>query len=208
MEETKSANYGELLTAFFAIHDPAKPKADIEFLATYATRHGIEPVNEQLRMNFGVGLEDVEARIAHVPGPSSLKSALASVGKLAGDPSGSIARRDQLSRQLADFYSKHDPSKIQPGGKEAFDKIVEYGLTKGLKKLNQALRDKYGDDLDTARRETIRQSVRDFLTANDPHAPISEAEADVQFALDNGIGLLDHKLRTEYGASLTAGTTW
>jgi len=208
VEESKSANYGELLIAFFAIHDPAKPKSDIEFLASYATRHGIEPVNDQLRMNFGVGLEDVEARIAHVPGPSSLKNALASVGKIPNDPNNSVARRDQLVAQLSDFYARHDATKLLPANKEAFVKIVEYGLSKGIRKLNQALRDKYGEDLDSSRRETIRQSVRDFLTSNDPSAPQSEAEADVNFALENGLGALDHKFRSEYGASLSEGTTW
>jgi len=209
VEETKSANYGELLTAFFQIHDPAKPKSDIEFLANYAMRHGIEPVNEQLRLNFGVGLEDVEARIAHVPGPSSLKTALASVGKIPNDPNSSVARRDQLVAQLSDFYSKHDPSKLNPANKEAFDKIVEYGVSKGLRKLNAALREKYNDDLDSARRETIRQSVRDFLSANDPMAAQTETEADVNFALENGLGALDHKFRTEYGTSFTdPSTTW
>jgi hypothetical protein len=209
VEESKSQNYGELLTAFFAIHDPAKPKADIEFLAAYATRHGIDPVNEQLRMNFGVGLEDVEARIAHVPGPSSLKTALASVGQMSPDPLGSVQRRDQLRQQLAAFYARHDPSKLQPENREAFDKIIEYGMAKGLKKLNQALQDKYKDDLDSARRETIRQSVRDYLTVNDPHANPAETEDDVRFALENGMGALEVKLISEYGAPLSGvGTAW
>jgi hypothetical protein len=205
VEESKSANYGELLTAFFQIHDPAKPKADIEFLANYATRHGIEPVNEQLRMNFGVGLEDVERSLSNVPGPSSLKTALASVGKIPPDQTNSVARREQLTMQLRDFYGKHDPSKLSPASKEAFEKIVEYGVTKGVRRLNAALREKYQEDLDSARRDTIRQSVREFLSANDPNAVASETEADVQFALENGLAVLDHKFKNEYGASLTTG---
>lgn len=198
VEETKSATYGELLTAFFQIHDPAKPKADIEFLANYATRHGLEPVNEQLRLNFGVGLEDVENIASVVPGPSSLKNALASVGKMTVDPSSSVARRDQLSAQLKDFYAKHDPTKLQPANKEGFDKIVEYGMNKGLRKLNGALRDKYNEDLDSARRDTIRQSVRDFLSTNDPTA-VGQTEIDVNFALENGLAALDQKFKNEYG---------
>jgi hypothetical protein len=61
------------------VHDPAKPKGDITFLAGYATRHGLDPVNEQLRTNFGVGLEDVEHQVTVVAGPSTMKSTLAHV---------------------------------------------------------------------------------------------------------------------------------
>lgn len=157
-------------------------------------------------MNFGVGLEDVESRVSVVPGPSSLKNALVSVGKLnPADPVSSASRREALINSLKIFYAKYDPSKLQPANKESFDKIVEYGITKGLRRLNAALREKYNDDLDSAKRETIRQSVREFLTKTDPSA---DTEAEVQFAIDNGLGALDHKFKTEYGATLTTATTF
>lgn len=160
-------------------------------------------------MNFGVGLEDVESRVQVVPGPSSLKHALVSVGKLnPTDPHSSMQRREVLIHQLQKFYEKYDETKLQPSNKEAFDKVVEYGMTKGLRRLNAALRDKYNDDLDSARRDNIRQSVREFLANNDPTAPLQEVEADVQFAMDNGVGALDDKLKSEYGATLTTATTF
>lgn len=205
VEETKSANYGELLQAFFSIHDPAKPRGDIDFLVAYATRHGLDPVNDQLRMNFGVGLEDVQTRVISGAGvPPALKAALTSVGKLDPPPASSVNRRDDLVNQLRAFYAKYEPSRNTPAEAAQFNKVVEYGLSRGLRKLNQALRDKYKDDLDTMRRATIRQSVKDFLVANDPNAANNEAQQEdvVNFAIDNGMGALDWKFKQEYGVGV------
>jgi hypothetical protein len=209
VEETRSANYGELLQAFFSIHDPAKPRADIDFLTAYATRHGLDPVNEQLRINFGVGLEDVQTRVISGAGvPAALKAALTSVGKIPeAAPSSSMSRREDLVQQLRAFYDKYEPSRNTPAEEAQFNKIVDYGLTRGLRKLNQALREKYHDDLDTMRRATIRQSVKEFLNANDPGAAgnMTAEEEVVNFALDNGLGALDWKLKQEYGVGVHGG---
>lgn len=213
VEETKATNYAELLNAFFAIHDPAKPKADIEFLVSYATRHGLDPVNEQLRVNFGVGLEDVSARVTSGASTTPpLAVAVASLGEKAltpMDPLTSRGRKEDLELQLKQFYARFDPTKLQPANREAFNKIVDYGLTRGLRKLNQALREKYSDDLDTMRRNTVRASVREFLAANDPGGVSGTTEEEaVEFAMENGMKVLDEKLKMEYGVGVAGGGTW
>ena len=158
--------------------------------------------DEQLRLNFGVGLEDVQTRVVSSAGvPPGLVAALQSVGKLSDTPASSQSRREELTAQLRAFYARHEPNRNTPAETEKFNAVVEYGMTRGLKKLNQALRDKYSDDLDTVRRNTIRQSVRDFMAANNPQALKDDAQNEevVQFAMDNGVGALDYRLRQEYG---------
>lgn len=202
VEENKSVNYEELLMAFFSIHDSNKPKSDIQFLANYAIKHGLDPVNEQLRANFGVGLEDVESQVTVVAGPSSMKAVQVKLAQ--PDPVQTTVRKQELVQQLTRFYQKYDTTKLTD--QAAFDKIVDYGMNRGLKKLNQALKDKYHDDLDAIRRETIRQSVRAFA-ASQTQAGIDEEE-EISFAMENGLKLLDHKLTVEYGANTSTGRTW
>lgn len=123
------------------------------------------------------------------------------------DPAQLHQRRVELVTQLTQFYKKYDMSKLE--NKEALDKVVDYGLNKGMRKLNAALREKYNDDLDTIRRETIRQSVRDFISHNQGVLlPKEDEEEEIKFALENGMGMLDQKLKNEYGASLTSERTW
>ena len=157
----------------------------------------------------GVGLEDVQTRVISTAGvPPQLKAALTSVGKLQTEmPEQSQSRRDELVTQLRAFYAQHEPSRLTPAEADKFQSVVEYGLTKGLRKLNEALRAKYNDDLDTMRRATIRQSVKQFLSVNAPNAGESEEEA-VQFAMDNGLGALDYRFRQDFGVGVQGNNSW
>jgi hypothetical protein len=181
---------------------------DIDFLIQYATKHGLEPVNEQLRLNFGVGLEDVASRASTSQVAPSLQAALKAVGTITPDlPQMSISRRDELAKQLRAFYGKYEPSKLNAAELDKFDKVVDYGMAKGLKKLNAALREKYGDDLDSMRRQAVAVSVRDYKKNNDPTNEESEEQL-VQFAMENGMNLLDAKLKHENGVGIIQGSEW
>jgi len=207
VEETKAVSYAELLAAFFTLHDPAKPKEDIDFLVQYAVKHGIDPVNEQLRLNFGVGLEDVASRASTSQIAPSLQAALKAVGTITPDlPQMSMSRRDDLVRQLRQFYTKYEPSKLNASEADKFEKIVEYGMAKGLKKLNGALREKYGDDLDTMRRQVVALSIRDYKAQQDADASQADEEL-INFAVENGLGVLDAKLKQETGVGIK-GSNW
>jgi len=198
VEETKAVSYAELLAAFFTLHDPAKPKEDIDFLVQYAVKHGIDPVNEQLRLNFGVGLEDVASRASTSQIAPSLQAALKAVGTITPDlPQMSMSRRDDLVRQLRQFYTKYEPSKLNASEADKFEKIVEYGMAKGLKKLN---------DLDTMRRQVVALSIRDYKAQQDADSSQADEEL-INFAVENGLGVLDAKLKQETGVGIK-GSNW
>lgn len=192
----------DMLVLFFQKYDPDKPKKDIDFLAGFAMRRGVDTVNNQLKLNFGVGLEDVgwtphtqqdfemlsaaakptkpmvqeSTKVTpSAPAPAPAPAVVASppppapvIEKTLSPEEELKVRREEIANKLRIFYKKHDPSRLEPSNIEQFNKVVTYGLEKGLVRLNGALREKFNEDLDDVQKAYFRQSLAPFFQKNQP----------------------------------------
>ncbi len=68
-----------------------------------------------------------------------------------------------LGLRLEAFYKKHDPSKLN--NKEALDLIIKWALKHGVEALNEKLKEKWGEDLNSV-------SAGEILPAQPPKEPV------------------------------------
>ena len=156
---------------------------EIDDLARFAALNGEESLNAALHAKYGDDIspsgvhypvaaaaregDDDDARsIATVPVsyqhadvhtlpvalavPASPKSIKTGGKRRGGD------KRAEIVFQLQQFYTLVQPERLQPSDQSRFDRVVQYAVDFGVRKLNESLRTKYGKDLNDLASMAVR----------------------------------------------------
>eukprot|EP00512_Aurantiochytrium_limacinum_P001835 CAMPEP_0171487028 /NCGR_PEP_ID=MMETSP0958-20121227/1411_1 /TAXON_ID=87120 /ORGANISM="Aurantiochytrium limacinum, Strain ATCCMYA-1381" /LENGTH=616 /DNA_ID=CAMNT_0012019959 /DNA_START=47 /DNA_END=1897 /DNA_ORIENTATION=+ len=164
----------KLVEVFYARHDPNRLLEEgVTPVLEFAIVEGEIALNDTLRATYGEDLTDVDQEFQDV--------------------------REQLVR----FYSRFDPSKLEPENEHQLDTVTGWAMVNGIDRLNETLRRKYDDDLEAS---GLKARLRLFYGAVGATKSEEDIQQIVDWCYENSVEHLNKKLKKRYGKSLVDTT--
>mmetsp|Transcript_17591 Transcript_17591/g.21336 ORF Transcript_17591/g.21336 Transcript_17591/m.21336 type:complete len:702 (-) Transcript_17591:62-2167(-) len=201
-EAEKVKELVSLLTPLLKEVEPDRFDKAIKIISNYGARHGMDKLNSKLREKYGTDLNSFHSK---VQGTKQRKA------KNNKKPQFDA---DKTRLKLAQFLSKHDPSRMDL----LLEEFMRIGEDSGYESLNNYLYQTYGEHLEAVSQNTvvmselhsielsqdIEQMLNSFYAKYDPMILATDQVRKIfDYAKRNGVEALDINLKKKYNESLT-----